>query len=185
MPVFISLLRGINVGGHRPLKMSELRDIYEELGHERVQSYVQSGNLLFWSKEKEPASIARRIEQAIEKSFGFAPDVILRTRAEMEAVITRSPFAERKDIPPSKLLVTFFERQPDSKGVAQVNAMKLPPEEFQVLGRELYVYFPDGVGRSKFPAVRIGKMLKAAGTARNWNTVLKLLEMATEAELAG
>jgi uncharacterized protein (DUF1697 family) len=179
MPVFISLLRAINVGGHQQLKMDALRDLYASLGFERVQTYVQSGNVLFWSKEKDIPAIAARIRRAIEKSAGFGPDIILRTRAQMATVVANNPFAGRADISPSKLLVTFLEREPTQDAVAKVNGMTFPPEEFKMLNGELYVYFPEGAGRSKFPAARIAKTLNVPGTARNWNTVLKLLEMAT------
>jgi uncharacterized protein (DUF1697 family) len=96
-----------------------------------------------------------------------------------------NPFAERPDISPNKLLVTFFAREPERETVAKLNARQFPPEEFQLLGRELYVFFPEGAGRSKFPVAAIGKMLKESGTARNWNTVLKLFEMAGKSELSG
>ena len=185
MPVLVSLLRGINVGGHNQLKMDTLRDLYQSLGFERVQSYVQSGNVLFWTKDKDVPAIASHIRQAIEKSAGFGPEIILRTRAEMETVVACNPFQGRDDISPSKLLVTFFAHKPSAEAIATVNEMNLPPEEFKMLGRELYVYFPEGAGRSKFPAVRIGKILNVPGTARNWNTVLKLVEMAKNSELAG
>ncbi len=185
MPIYIALLRAVNVGGHQLIKMDALRTVCESSGLERVKTYVQSGNVVFWSEEKNEAKVAARLQKAIEQSAGFAPDVILRTRAEVESVIARNPFAARKDVPGNKLLVTFFDHEPEREAAAKVNAMKLPPEEFHLLGRELYVFYPQGSGRSKFPVVSIGKTLKAAGTARNWNTVLKLFEMATEAELAG
>jgi uncharacterized protein (DUF1697 family) len=162
--------------------MEVLRDICESLGHTQVQTYIQSGNVVFRSREKNASRLALRIGSAIEESAGFASDVVLRTREELDAVVARNPFASRTDIPPDRLVVTFFDRQPEPDAVRRVNAMKLPPEEFQVLGRELYVFFPQGMGRSKFPAVSIGKNLQASGTARNWNTVLKLLEMAANAE---
>ncbi|MCU1292301.1 MAG: hypothetical protein JWP08_1151 [Bryobacterales bacterium] len=185
MPAFISLLRGINVGGHHQLKMDALRDLYRSLGFKGVQSYVQSGNVLFWSKEEDVAALAARVKHAIEKTAGFGPDIILRTCGEMETVVAGNPFAGREEISPSKLLVTFFEREPSPEAKAKVNEMSVSPEEFKVLGRELYVYFPEGVGRSKFPAVSIGRTLNVSGTARNWNTVLKLLEMARRSELSG
>lgn len=185
MPVFVSLLRGVNVGGNHLLKMDTLRSLCESMGFEGVQTYVQSGNVLFWSKERKPDKVGLQLQRAIEKSAGFAPEIVIRTRGELELVIARNPFAKRPDIPHNKLLVTFFAHEPEPQTAEKVNGMKLPPEEFQLLGRELYVFFPEGMGRSKFPAGTIGKMLKQSGTARNWNTVLKLFEMAAKCELAG
>lgn len=170
------------MAGHNRIKMETLRALCESLGLSRVQTHIQSGNVVFWSKQKNASAIASRLREAIAKNAGFTSDVVLRTRDEMAATVARNPFAARNDVAPNKLLVTFFDRELDPKGVAKVNAMALPPEEFQIIGRDLYVFFPQGAGRSKFPAVSIGKMLKASGTARNWNTVLKLLEMAAKAE---
>jgi uncharacterized protein (DUF1697 family) len=184
MPILISLLRAINLAGHRQLKMETLRHLYESLGFEQVQSYVQSGNILFSTADRDLVGIAARIRKAIEESAGFAPDVILRSRRDLEKVVSRNPFAGRTDIPPNKLLVTFFDSDPDKKAVAAVNAMKISPEEFRVIGRELYVHFPAGAGRSKFPAAAISKTLNVSGTARNWNTILKLLDMARKSEVS-
>lgn len=184
MPILISLLRAINLAGYRQLKMDALRGIYESLGFEKVQSYVQSGNILFSTEDRDLAHVAACIRKAIRESAGFAPDVILRSRRDLEKVVARNPFADRTDVPPNKLLVTFFDREPDKKAVADVNAMKISPEEFRVIGRELYVYFPGGVGRSKFPAAAISKTLNATGTARNWNTILRLLDMARKSEVS-
>ncbi len=182
MPAFVSLLRAINVGGHQQIKMDVLRSLCRELGFERIQTYIQSGNVVFWNDEESHAAIAKRLAKSIEKAVGFAPEVIVRSRSELETLVERNPFADRKDWAHNKLLVTFFDQDPIAEAVSDVNAMKLPPEEFRVLHREMYVYYPEGAGRSKFPAARISKLLKVSGTARNWSTVLKLLEMAIQAE---
>ncbi len=182
MPVFVALLRGINLGPHRRMKMETLRSICESLGFEGVRTYVQSGNVVFRSKQAEPASVASRLRKAIGEAVGFEPEVFLRTAADLKLVIDRNPFALREDVSPDKLLVTFLERQPEPGAVSKVSQMRIRPEEFAMVGRELYVFYPDGMGRSKFPAAAISQLLKDAGTARNWNTVLKLFEIATAAE---
>lgn len=182
MAVIVSMLRGVNVGGHNRIKMDTLRALYESLKLRDAQTYVQSGNVVFRSDERNVVAVAKRIEDGIEREFGFRPDVILRTAAEMKAVVAGNPFAKRRGIEPGKLLVTFFAGEPDREGREKVLKMKPDLEELRLVGRELYVYFPDGMGRSKFPWATIGKILKTPGTGRNWNSVIKLLEMAERME---
>jgi uncharacterized protein (DUF1697 family) len=182
MKVIVSLLRGVNLGGHHKIKMEELRALYATLGLRNVQSYVQSGNLVFRTDERNLSPLAKRIEQAIEKKYGFHADVILRTTADLRDVIARNPFAKRREIEPSKLLVTFLTQLPPKELCAQILAVKPDLEEIHLDGRELYVYFPGGLGRSKLFSTLFGKVLKKEGTGRNWNTVTQLLKMAEAQE---
>jgi uncharacterized protein (DUF1697 family) len=181
MTTVIALLRGVNVGGHNMIKMDALRALCETLGHCDVQTYVQSGNVVFRTKERDVAQIVAQIESAIEKKHGFRPDVIVRTTAEMREVIARNPFAKRKEIEPGKLIVTFLADEPSVETKNAVLALKPNPEELRVNGRELYIYFPDGSGRSKLVPV-LSKVMKNKGTGRNWTTVSTLLEMAEKLE---
>ena len=181
MTVVISMLRGVNVGGHNKIKMDALRDLYGALGLRDAQTYVQSGNVVFRSDAKNIAPLAKRIEDAIESKFGFRPSVILRTTTDLRDVVASNPFAERRDIDGSKLLVTFLAAAPSPQACDEILRIKTDGEEVRIVGRELYIYFPDGMGRSKvWPAIE--KALKKSGTGRNWNTVTKLLEMAEALE---
>src|SRR5271167_1620299 len=153
MTTMISLLRGVNVGGHNMIKMDALRALCESLGHRNVQTYVQSGNVVFQTSERDTAKLAARIEGAIEKKHGFRPDVILRTASEMRQMIARNPFANRDGIEPNKLAVMFLARELESEARAAVLGIKPDPEELHLKGRELFIYFPNGMGRSKLPAV--------------------------------
>lgn len=182
MTVVIALLRAVNVGSHNKIRMEDLRALCQSLKLHKPQTYVQSGNVVFATKEPNLTRLAKRIEDAIEQKSGFRPDVILRTPAELRKVIAKNPFAKRKDIEPSKLIVTFLAQEPSPDAVAKVLAIKADPEELFVQGRELYVYFPTGMGRTKLPVASIGRTLKTPGTARNWNSVLKLMEMAEALE---
>ena len=184
MPVIISMLRGVNVGGHKKVKMDALRALYASLGLRDAQTYVQSGNVIFRTEGRDLVRLRRRIEDGIEGSFGFRSDVILRTPAELRDVIARSPFAERRGIEPNRLAVTFLASDPGQEAREKLLAMKVEPEEFRIEGRELYIYYPNGMARPKLTWPIIEKTLKTSGTARNWNTVTKLLEMA-EAKEAG
>jgi uncharacterized protein (DUF1697 family) len=182
MKVVISLLRGINLGGHHKIKMSELCDLYGSLGHCDVRSHINSGNVLFRTGERDVAAVVKKLESAIEKKCGFHADVVVRSTAEMRDVIRRNPFAKRKEVEPGKLLVTFLPGKLVSDVSQQIRGLKPDPEEMYLDGREIYTYFPEGAGRSKLFSGLSGKLLKNQGTARNWNTVLKLLEIAEELE---
>jgi uncharacterized protein (DUF1697 family) len=178
MPVIICMLRGVNVGGHNLIKMDALKALCVSLKLKDPQTYVQSGNVIFSSQEKDLVKLAGRIEDAIEKAHGFRPGVVLRTAAEMTKVVTRNPFAGRKDIEPGKLLVNFLAADPGKDAREKALAIKIGPEEMHLIGREAYIYFPNGQGRSKFPWPAIERTLGASGTGRNWNSVTKMLEMA-------
>ena len=180
--VAIALLRGVNVGSHNRIKMDALRDLCATLKLQHVQTYVQSGNVVFRCHDQDPAKLARRIEDAIERAFGFRCAVILRTTSELRETVARNPFAARSDIHPAKLLVTFLADEPAGDLRDRVLGMKTDPEELRMAGREVYIHFPNGAGRSKLNWVGIEKKLNTRGTARNWNSVLKLLEMAEALE---
>lgn len=178
MPVFISMLRGVNVGAHNRIKMDALRALYRSLGFEDICTYVQSGNVIFRTKEKNASKLSATIQKEISRKCGFAPDVILRATEEMRAAIRANPFEKRTDIAPGKLLVTFLASSPDAGAENVLSELKGYPEELHLRGRELYIYFPNGAGKSKLPWSKLDKLVGCTGTARNWNSVTKLLAMA-------
>jgi len=180
MPVLVSMLRGINVGPHNLIKMDVLRGLYESLKLEDPRTYVQSGNVLFRTKEKNLATLSKKIEDAIEKKCRCRPDVILRTTDELRKAVAATPFADRPNLEPGKILVTFLAAGPPREAEKNLDKFKDYPEELHLKGRELYIYFPDGAGRSKLPWSSVQKLLKVTGTARNWNRVTKMLAMAEE-----
>jgi uncharacterized protein (DUF1697 family) len=182
MPVIISMLRGVNLGGHNKIKMDALRALYESLGLRDPQTYVQSGNVVFRTDKRDLVALAKRIEEAIERGFGFRPAVILRTTSDLRGAIARNPFAKRSGVEPSKLLVTFLASDPGSAVREKVLSLKTEPEELRMDGRELYIYFPNGMARPKVSWAVLEKTLKTPGTGRNWNSVTKLLEMAERLE---
>jgi uncharacterized protein (DUF1697 family) len=178
MTVLISLLRGVNVGGHRKVKMDDLRAVYESLGFEDVRTYINSGNVLFRTAARDPVRLRKRIEDGIESACGFRPDVILRTPSDLKSAIARNPFAARPGIHPSRLAIQFLADSPSDEARTQVLAIKCAPEELHIDGRELYIYFPNGMARPTLSLPLVEKTLRTSGTSRNWNTVRKLLEMA-------
>ena len=182
MPVLISMLRGINVGGHNKVDMSALRALYESLKFEDPRTYVQSGNVIFRSKEKISPALAKKIQRAIERKFGCCPEIILRTPDELRKAIAATPFPASRGLEPAKILVTFLASEPGRQAHETLLKLKNHPEEIHLKSRELYIYFPNGAGRSKLPWASISQALKTQGTARNWNSVTKILAFAEELE---
>jgi uncharacterized protein (DUF1697 family) len=168
----VGLLRGVNVGG-RTLPMAELRELVESLGFEDVRTYIQSGNVLF-SAKKRPAPAL--LEAAIECRFGLEVDVMLRSATELERTIERNPFP---DADRSRLHVGFMARKPTPAAVAALDGGPFLPEQFAIVGTELYLHLPNGMGRTKLPDFVL-RRIKVPTTIRNWNTVTKLAEAARE-----
>ncbi len=182
MPVLISMLRGVNVGAHNRIQMDALRALYTSLKLDDPQTFVQSGNVIFRTKEKPTPQLAKKIQAAIESKFKFSPEIILRTADDFRAALAVNPFARRKDIEPGKLLITFLAAAPGPQAPKALELFKDHPEEVHLIGRELYIYFPNGAGKSKLPWSQVEKFLKVPGTARNLNSVQKMLAMAEQME---
>jgi uncharacterized protein (DUF1697 family) len=184
MTVFISMLRAVNVGGTSKIKMEPLRAAYAGLGFKDVRSLLQSGNVLFRSSVKDSRQLARRIKQELERKFGLQIEVVIRTLPELESIFERGPvLSPRADR--AKLLVMFLSGVPDAAGQAKLTKGHKGPEMLEVRGPEVYLYYPEGVGRSKLTTAVLERHLGAIGTARNWNTLTKLVEAAREIERSG
>jgi len=177
LTICVSLFRGINVGGNRIVPMSELKSLHEALGLRDVVTYIQSGNVVFSSDEADPAQIARQIEESFAQKFGFRSQVIVRTSAELEETIANNPFQNSPAKEPKWVLVLFLSTRPESTALEDLKKTYNGPEELYLIGQELFVYYPDGIGRSKLTLPLIEKKLKTAGTGRNWNTILQLQKM--------
>jgi uncharacterized protein (DUF1697 family) len=178
MPVYISLLRGINVGGNKKIQMAELKTLYQSLGFGQAQTLLQSGNVVFTAESPDPDALAARIEAAVEARFGFQSLIILRTPAQLRAVFERHPFTADQLADPGKILVMFLQNAPDAQAVESLRQAHTGPEIIHPGGQELYIYYTDGMGRSKLDNGFIERRLKTTGTGRNWNTVSKLLALA-------
>lgn len=171
MKKHIALLRGINVGGHKKIRMADLRTCLTALDLQNVQTYLQSGNVVFDAgRNDDPAS---DIEQAIKNGFGFDVRVLLRTEEQLQFIFNNNPFAARTGVDPSKLFVTFLESPIDT----------LPPlpegieDECLSLGTEIVGYCPNGFARTKLTNSYFEQKLKLAATTRNWKTVSALLAL--------
>ena len=172
------MLRAVNLVSHNRIKMDALCSLCTSLKLRNPQTYVQSGNVVFGTNERNLAKVSKRIADGIEREFGFRTEVIVRNTAEMRDVIDRNPFAKRRGIEPGKLLVVFFSADPGPGAREKILSVKADAEQLHLDGRELYIYFPNGQGRSKVSTAAIERLLKTPGTGRNWNSVTTLLEMA-------
>ncbi len=177
MPVYISLLRGINVGGNKKIKMADLRALYESLGFTDVSTLLQSGNAVFKSDPADTTDLARQIEDAIEDKFGFHCDLFVLTVDQFRAAFEKNPFTD-DDHEGSKLLVTFYQETPTDAMMQKLHDTHDGSETIHLVDDVLYIYFPDGMGRSKLANKTLGQAIKISGTGRNWNTMVKLLALA-------
>ena len=171
----IALLRGINLASRNRVPMPGLRTALGEAGYEDVATLVQSGNIVLTSSKK-PKTLEREISKLVLDEFGVEAATVVRTRDELEGVIERNPIPDGPSTP--KLFqVTFFSDEPDAERVAALLAEDFGEERVEAIGREVYAWHPNGIQKSKL-ARMLGTGLRGDGTARNWNTVTKLLELA-------
>jgi uncharacterized protein (DUF1697 family) len=169
----VSLLRGINVGGHNLLPMARLRAIYESLGCEDVMTYLQSGNVVF-SRKRAPAAVAAEVETAIHDEFGFEVRVLGRTHGELKLVVAADPFP---DADPSRRLVMFLEAALARTTAGELAEVTSGKDVAILIGREFHLHCPDGIGNSKLTGLLSERRLGVTATGRNWRTVTRLLEL--------
>ena len=175
---YVGLLRGINVGGKNRLPMAELREALETTGLENIRTHLQSGNLIFDSNLKSSNAIEKRIEKAIGKSHGFTPRAFVLPLTELSKAIEANPFPKAEKDPRS-LHLYFLEKELSRFDDGELRELAAESEKFELRGRVFYLHAPDGIGRSKL-AAKAERALGVAATARNWRTVSKLMEMASE-----
>jgi uncharacterized protein (DUF1697 family) len=177
MGTYVALLRGINVGGRAKVSMSELRHLFADLGYAGAKTYIQSGNVIFTASLRSPSRSAAEISARVEKDLCVKCSVLLRTDRQLVEVLENNPYlADGVEL--SSLYVAFLEKQPSRE---QSTGLVVPPgetAEFTVAGREVYLHYPDGYGRTKLSNTYIERRLGVA-TTRNWNTVTKLHELAS------
>jgi uncharacterized protein (DUF1697 family) len=178
MAAVICLLRGVNVGGRGTIKMSDLKTLFENLGFDPVHTVLQSGNVVFGAKSASLPALAKTIAAAMKQELNASPDVILRTPKDMRAVVQANPFGEEARSDPSHLVVQFLHDKADKAAQTKLDVLAQPPEKFVIAERKVYLHYPHGLARSKLGGPAMDKALGSRGTARNWNTILKLLELA-------
>ena len=178
--MYLALLRGINVGGKAKLPMKELIGIFEGCGATGVKTYIQSGNVVFRAASQQAASeCVAGVTAAIARVYGYPGRIVLRTAKELRECYTKNPFLKAGAAQPS-LHVYFLADQPEAAAVKALDPTRSAPDEFDVRGREIYLFLPDGMARTKLSNAYFDSKLKTVSTARNWNTVGKLVEMMEE-----
>jgi uncharacterized protein (DUF1697 family) len=178
MITYIALLRGINVGGRNRLPMKELRALLEEIGLQRVRTYIQSGNVVLQSAERDTARLAGQIGGAIAGAYDFEPAVLVLPAQEFDAAVAGNPFPGALS-EPKTLHLYFLSAEPPDPDLEALQEFKKEDEEYELRGTVFYLFAPSGIGRSKL-AARVEKVLGVPATARNWRTVSKIMDLANQ-----
>jgi uncharacterized protein (DUF1697 family) len=178
MVVHIALPRAINVGGRTQVAMSDMRDLFTALGFAEVQSLLQSGNLIFRSEARTGTELEHLLEAEAERRLALRTDFLVRTADEWADLIACNPLREEAERAPSRFIVMFLKDAPDAKDVEALRASIEGPELVRAEGRQAYIVYPDGIGRSRLTNTLIERRLGTRGTGRNWNTVLKIAALA-------
>jgi uncharacterized protein (DUF1697 family) len=177
MQTYISMLRGINVSGQKKIRMADLKFVYETQGFGNVQTYVQSGNVVFESDEEHVAKLRQSIEAQIETAFGFSVPVLIRTADDFERIIESHPFKYEE---PIRVLVTFLYEHPEQSKLDDLNGYKDKVDHFAIGEQEIFLFCPGGYGKTKLSNTFFEKQLDVVATTRNWKSVNALYEMASK-----
>jgi uncharacterized protein (DUF1697 family) len=172
---YVALVRGINVGGHRMVPMSDLRQVAAGIGLEHPRTLLQTGNLVFASGRRSTIALEKLLEEGARERLDLRTDFMVRSTNEWEAIVRANPFKEAAEQDPGRLVVMFLKAPVRKGAVQELGRINPGPEIIRASERELYIVFPDGQGRSRLPVLMTEARLGTRATARNWNTVLKLL----------
>ena len=183
MNTYITLLRGINVGGNKKIKMEDLRNYCESIGATEVSTYIQSGNIVFRHPDTDLQGIAQSIGIEIEKRSGFTAWVVVFPLDYWQKVIAEFPFSHINDLNPSRTLAVFYEHPLSTEHLQAIDAIDLKNDLSVVKEKTQYIYCPDGISNSPLADATLQKKIKIENTSRNWRTVLKLEEMASQISL--
>lgn len=179
MPVYVGLLRAVNVGGRNPVKMGELSALLSRMGFEEVQTLLQSGNVVFRCEERDPRGLERDLEGKMARDLRVHTDFFLRTAQEWRSVVAGNPFVQEAETDPGRLQVLALKEAPPPEAWKSLDAAIQGRERARGAGRTAYIFYPDGTGRSRLTPAIIEKILGTRGTSRNWNTVTKLSSLAS------
>jgi len=180
MPIYIALLRGINIGPHKRMKMEKLISTCAACGWADARTCIQSGNVVFKAPKGSPDSLSKKLEAQILADFGFSSDVIVRSREELQEIVAGNSLLRVRAADPQKMHVLFLSSRPEPAAVKKLQALTLAPDQVRVADTEIYFYFPNGVSVSSLWKHSLDKVLGVSCTMRNWNTVTKLHEIAEE-----
>lgn len=178
METYITILRGINVGGQKLLKMEALRKIFTDLKFENVRTYIQSGNVIYTSHTTNINFLNEQISKAIENTFGFHVPIITLTRNELKKAIRLNPFLKDETFEHSYFHITFLANTPTTESIETIKKLNFNEDKIEINGKIIYLYCPDGYGNSKLTNAFLEKKLNTIATTRNWKTTNELLKIA-------
>lgn len=178
MPIYIALLRGINIGPHKRMKMEKLVASCAQCGFAGAKTYIQSGNVVLKAPKMPLEKLSKKLEAQIAADFGFSADVISRSKEELGKIIAANPLLQQGGLDPEKLHVVFLPEAPSPEAAEKLESLTLAPDRVRIAGKQIYFYFPNGVSGSSLWKHPLDKVLKVSATMRNWRTVNKLYEMA-------
>ena len=170
---YISLLRGINVGGHNKIVMKDLTLLYASLGFEKVETFIQSGNVVFNTSENID-TLLEKIEDAIEKKYGFHVPVQIRQASDFENIIKACPYTKLDLADGTRIMITFLDALPSSENIEKLMSHVQEPEKLEIIGQESYLYCPNGYGETKLNNDFLEKILEVNATTRNWKSVMRI-----------
>lgn len=168
------MLRGINVSGQKIIKMSDLQSLFEELKFKNIRTYIQSGNVIFECNKSNPNDLAKRIEEKIFQHYKFEVPAIIRHRNEITNILNNNPFITKRNEDIDKLYVTFLSDEPKSEDINKLQTITHDSDEFEISGQEIFIFCPNGYGRTKLTNNLFENKLKLKATTRNWKTIEKL-----------
>ena len=179
MQTFICFLRGVNMTGHNSVKMTDLSSLFINLGFKDAETYIQSGNVIFRKAGDKPVSaLAVNLELAIMERFNYTIPVMIRTNQELSDLFSSNPFLGETNFDPAKMAVLFLHEKPSDSQIQKVADIDYPPDKFKIIGRDIFIYCPNGFGRTKLYTNFFERKMGIAGTARNWKTITTILNIA-------
>lgn len=166
------------MAGHNKIRMKDLADMFSEAGFKDVVTYIQSGNIIFKDPGKlSDEDLSKVIEKAISSKFSLSVSAVIRRVGEIEGLISRNPYLSEKNFNPSRMGVVFLRSAPGSEALKKMEGIDFPPDKFEISGKEIFLFCPDGFGRSKLSTNFFENKMKVTGTARNWQTIITILDL--------
>lgn len=179
MQSYISFLRGVNMTGYNSIKMADLSKLYFDIGYTDIQTYIQSGNVIFGDKSETPLpEIEQKIEMEILARFNYVIPAMVRTIKEVSLLLTRNPYLSEENFDAAKMAVIFLHETPSDTQINKVININYPPDKFLISGKEIFIYCPNGFGNTKIYTNFFERKMGATGTARNWKTITSILQIA-------
>ncbi len=178
--IYVAFLRGINVGGHKKIKMADLRLILEGLGYNDVTTYIQSGNVVFKSDVDDQGKLETQISEAIKTRYGFEVPVLVKTRSALKHIVDNNPFADPEDLATNKIYFVLLKGIPTKEDIKTTSTIIFDNEKFKITSECVYIRYALGAGKAKCNSNFFESKLKVISTSRNYRTMTKLIEMSSD-----